>query len=145
MQPLSRLEDEREQLAAEYLRVLQEFSIELDTATNAITRNALAEFEDSVSRQEALSAKVRDIVTAINSSWDTVGQQFSSNENPELVRQINLTFKRFQHLNLRYAALLKHSSHSVALMSSLCRTYKADLPAASDAAQPKQQTWSCEA
>ncbi len=141
MHPLSRLEQEREQLAAEYLRILQEFSYEIDAATRAITRNALSEFEESVRRQEELSGKVREVVTAINASWE--GAKFSIPNNPQLSKQVGLALKHFQRLNLRYAALLKHSSHSIALMSSLCRTYSAEFPAASGT--ERKQTWSCEA
>ncbi len=144
MQSSSRLAQDREHLAAEYLRVLQEFSSEIDTATHAITRNALNELEESVRRQESLSLRLRESVAAISAGLEGSGPLFGAGDHPALEKQIRSAMNRFQQLNLRYAALLKHSSQSVSLMSSLCKTFGSELlPAAGT--QTKHQTLSCEA
>jgi hypothetical protein len=44
---------------------------------------------------------------------------------------------------LQYAALLKHSGRSIALLVSLCRTHTGQLPE-TGLSRSKCQTWSCE-
>ncbi len=144
MQSSSRLAQDREHLAAEYLRVLQEFSSEIDVATRAITHNALDQLEESVRRQESLSVRLRESVAAISAGLERSGRLFDPADNSALDKQIRFAMKRFQQLNLRYAALLKHSSQSVSLMSSLCKTFGSELPP-TPGTQVKHQTMSCEA
>jgi len=59
------------------------------------------------------------------------------------VRQIRIASDQLQRLNQRYAALLQHSSRSVALMASLFGSFKGQFQEASGP-RLKQQTWSCQ-
>ncbi len=50
----------------EYLQLLRLLACELERAMQAISRNSLPEFEESVRRQETLSARVTDIAKELN-------------------------------------------------------------------------------
>jgi hypothetical protein len=56
--------------------------------------------------------------------------------------QVQTAGDTLQKLNRRYAALLQHSSRSVALMASLFSSYKGQIKEASGPGL-KHQTWSC--
>jgi hypothetical protein len=61
---------------------------------------------------------------------------------PEMMQQVRVAGDALQNLNRRYAALLQHSSRSVALMASLFSSYKGQFKEASGP-RLKHQTWSC--
>jgi hypothetical protein len=61
----------------------------------------------------------------------------------DMTNQIQAASGVLQKLNLRYAALLQHSSRSVALMASLFSSFKGQFQEASGP-RLKHQTWSCQ-
>lgn len=132
-----------DQLAATYLRQLQALAFEISVAMDAITRNAISSFQDSVAKQEMLCAV---LVTMANSLME----QARVSRQPLLVlgdasveRKIRATSKAIRELNLEYAALLRHSGRSIALLVSLCRSHTGQHQEAGGA-RSKRQTWSCE-
>jgi len=61
----------------------------------------------------------------------------------DMMHQVLVAGDTLQKLNRRYAALLQHSSRSVALMASLFNSYKGQIKEASGP-RLKHQTWSCQ-
>ena len=51
-------DQDRESKAAEYLQALRSMTGELERAMQAIARNALADFEESIDSQQVLSARL---------------------------------------------------------------------------------------
>jgi hypothetical protein len=60
-----------------------------------------------------------------------------------LLQRVHAASNELQSLNRRYAALLKFSSHSVAMMVSLFSSYQGQIQEASGP-RLKLQTWSCQ-
>jgi hypothetical protein len=61
----------------------------------------------------------------------------------DMTRQIRSAGDTLQQLNRRYAALLQHSSRSVALMTSFFSSFHGQFQEASGP-RLKHQTWSCQ-
>ena len=131
-----------DQLAANYLQQLQALAFEISVAMDAIARNAITTFQESVAKQEMLCAVLANLA-------NTIGERVSSAERPPLLsdssvaRKIRVTTTAIRDLNLQYAALLNHSGRSIALLVSLCRSHTGQLQEAGGS-RSKRQTWSCE-
>jgi hypothetical protein len=131
-----------DQLAASYLQQLQALAFEISVAMDAIARNAITSFQESVAKQEMLCAVLANLA-------NTIGERVSSAERPPLLsdssvaRKIRVTTTAIRDLNLQYAALLKHSGRSIALLVSLCRSHTGQIQEAGGS-RSKRQTWSCE-
>ena len=61
----------------------------------------------------------------------------------DMMQQVRVAGDALQALNRRYAALLQHSSRSVALMASLFNSFQGKFKEASGP-RLKHQTWSCQ-
>jgi hypothetical protein len=132
-----------DQLAASYLQQLQALAFEISVAMDAIAKNAVASFQESVAKQEMLCAVLANLAK-------NIGVSGTSFEGPPVVlsdnsvaRKIEATTTAIRNLNLQYAALLKHSGRSIALLASLCRTHTGQLQE-TNLSRSKRQTWSCE-
>jgi hypothetical protein len=134
---------DRELKAAEYLQVLRALGLELERAMQAISRNALVEFEESVEAQQALSSRLGQLAGALAAPLAADSPKVDVRLDGEMTSQIQAASKTLEGLNRRYAALLEHSSRSVALMASLFRSFQGEFQEASGA-RSKQQTWSCQ-
>jgi hypothetical protein len=133
----------RDQLAATYLQQLQALAFEISVAMDAIAANALTSFQQSVAKQEMLCSVLANMA-------NTISERVRSSEQPLLVlsdssveRKIHSTSGAIRELNLQYAALLKHSGRSIALLLSLCRSHTGQFQEARGP-RSKRQTWSCE-
>jgi hypothetical protein len=132
----------RDQLAAAYLEQLQTLAVEIDVAMGAIATNALANFQESVAKQEMLCASLAMMASV-------VGKGFLSDLSLPPLLDVTIEAKiramtdAIRTLNLQYAALLKHSGRSIALLASLCRSHTGNAQEA-PGTKSKQQTWSCE-
>lgn len=135
---------DHDQLAASYLQQLQALAFEISVAMDAIARNAITSFQESVAKQEMLCTVLANLA-------NTIGAPVSSSEqllplglsDNSVARKIRATTTAIRDLNLQYAALLKHSGRSIALLVSLCRTHTGQLQEAGGS-RSKRQTWSCE-
>ncbi len=132
----------RNQLAAEYLRLLQSLAGELERAMHAIARNGLSELEESVSNQQALSTRLGMLVNGLCAPLESDPSGQEDVVGTELAGQIRGANHTLHTLNKRYAALLRHSSHSVDMMVSLCKSFTGNIQEGSGAGS-KHQTWSC--
>jgi hypothetical protein len=132
-----------DQLAASYLQQLHALAFEISVAMDAIARNAVASFQESVAKQEMLCAVLANLANSISApatSSERMPLGFSDNS---VARKIQATTTVIRDLNLQYAALLKHSGRSIALLVSLCRSHTGQFQEAG-LSRSKRQTWSCE-
>jgi hypothetical protein len=129
--------------AAEYLQLLRSLAGEMETAMQAIARNALPDIEESVAAQQSMSARLVELADELSAPLRSSPAASSIGIDEDLRRQILVSGDALQTLNRRYAALLQHSSRSVALMVSLFSSFKGQFKEASGP-RMKHQTWSCQ-
>jgi hypothetical protein len=120
---------------AEYLDRLQALALEISVAMEAIAANRLHTLKESVATQELLSASLAVMThqrrNAARSSSSTVEQE---------IREASIALL---DLNSQYAAVLRHSGRSIALLASLARNHTGQFEEARGS-RGKYQTWSCE-
>jgi hypothetical protein len=133
---------ERDRLAATYLQQLQSLALEISAAMDAIAANAVAKFQESVSKQEMLCFSLGQIADTVAKGHPSFRQSFRSYDS-SADQEIQAASEAIRKLNLRYAALLRHSGKSIELLASLGRNY---LGQTQEVRGPrlKRQTWSCE-
>jgi hypothetical protein len=136
-------DQDRESKAAEYLQALRSMTGELERAMQAIARNALSDFEESIDHQQVLSARLARLADDLSVSLQTQPAIARASMDEDMTRQIRSAGDTLQQLNRRYAALLQHSSRSVALMTSFFSSFHGQFQEASGP-RLKHQTWSCQ-
>lgn len=134
---------DRDLKAAEYLQSLRSMTDELERAMQAIARNALPEFEDSIDNQQVLSARLATLADDLCAPLEAETAIARAMIDEDMMHQIRSANETLQRLNQSYAALLQHSSRSVALMASLFSSFQGQFQEASGP-RLKQQTWSCQ-
>jgi hypothetical protein len=134
---------DRDLKAAEYLQSLRSMTSELERAMRAIARNALPEFEESIESQQVLSARLARLADDLCVPLEAKTAIARAAIDEDMMRQIRTADETLQRLNQRYAALLQHSSRSVALMASLFSSFQGQFQEASGP-RLKHQTWSCQ-
>ena len=134
---------DRNQMAAEYLQLLGCLAGELERAMHAIAENALPDLEESVANQQDLSSRLTVLVNQICIPLEAEATGSQASVDQSLIGQIRSASDSLQHLNRRYAALLQHSSRSVALMTALFNSLRGQIQEASGP-RLKYQTWSCQ-
>jgi hypothetical protein len=133
----------RDQLAAAYLQQLQALAFEISVAMDAIAANALTSFQESVAKQEMLCAVLATMASTISEAFRSSERPLQSPMDAAVDLKIRATSDAIRELNLQYAALLKHSGRSIALLASLCRSHTGQFQEARGP-RSKRQTWSCE-
>lgn len=133
----------QDHLAATYLQQLQALAVEISLAMDAIAGNSLNDLQGSIARQEMLCAALASAAKTIQSSPGSATRLSLAPADPATKRNIHSTVVAVQQLNLQYAALLRHSGKSIALLASLCRTHTGQFEGA-HGSRLKRQTWSCE-
>lgn len=117
------------------LNHLQTLASEIDVAIHCIGHNALGNLEESVAKQEMLCASLMSTGTKAAHTIPAA----RTIPTPELASAVANLGKR----SLHYAALLRHSGRSIALLSAHCNSH---IHPSQEAREPrsKHQTWSCE-
>ncbi len=134
---------DRKVKAAEYLELLRSMAAEMEKAMRAIAHNALPDLEESVASQQIMSARLLVLADEISPSLKSNPGNSPAGADADLMHQVLVAGDSLQKLNRRYAALLQHSSRSIALMASLFNSYKGQFKEASGPGL-KHQTWSCQ-
>jgi hypothetical protein len=134
---------DHDQFAAAYLLQLQTLAFEISVAMDAIAANALTSFQESVAKQEMLCGVVANMANTISKRFGSTGQPLLVLSDSSVESKIRATSEAIRELNLQYAALLRHSGRSIAILASLCRTHTGQFQEARGP-RPKRQTWSCE-
>jgi murein endopeptidase len=109
----------------------------------AISCNALADLEDSVANQQVLSVRLGELANDLCVPLETGSANSQAGIDEDLKHQIGAASDALQKLNQRYAALLRHSSRSVALMASLFSSFQGQFQEASGPGS-HHKTWSCQ-
>jgi hypothetical protein len=133
----------RNRKAAEYLQLLGALAAELEKAMHAIAHNALPDLEESVANQQALSGRLTSLVNQVCIPLEAAAPISQRCLDEDMIRQIRSASCSLQQLNRRYAALLQHSSRSVAQMAALFNSVRGQIREASGS-RLKVQTWSCQ-
>jgi len=133
---------DRNRKLAEYLQLLRLMAFELDRAMKAITLNSLTALEESIANQQVFSERLAELSEDLSSPAGERPLASAPPANSDLTEQIFAASDALQSLNRRYSGLLKHSSHSVALMVSLFSSFQGQMQEDSGP-RLKQQTWSC--
>jgi hypothetical protein len=134
---------DRKVKAAEYLELLRSLATEMEKAMRAIAHHALSDLEESVASQQIMSARLLVLADEISPSIKSNPGASPAGADADMMLQVQVAGDTLQKLNRRYAALLEHSSRSVALMASLFSSYKGQFKEASGP-RLKHQTWSCQ-
>jgi hypothetical protein len=129
--------------AAEYLQTLRDLAHELERAMQAIARNALAEFEESLANQQSICSRLGELVHDLSAPLEVQSTAIDTAFDRDMTSQVQAASGTLQKLNYRYAVLLQHSSRSVELMASLFSSFKGQFQEASGPGL-KHQTWSCQ-
>jgi hypothetical protein len=133
----------RDLLAATYLQQLQALAAEIPIAMDAIAAHALPTLQESIARQESLCASLGTMAAAFGDGPQTGAESPAALADAAVDAKIRAARRAVVELNTQYAALLKHSGRSIALLISLCRSHTGNFQ---EALGPrlKHQTWSCE-
>lgn len=135
--------EHRESKATEYLQALRSMTAEIERAIQATAHNALSDLEESIDRQQVLSARLARLADDLAAPLQAQSTIALPATDEDIMHQIETAGETLQQLNRRYGALLQHSSRSVTLMTSLFRSFHGQFQ---EAFGPrfKQQTWSCQ-
>lgn len=134
---------QRDQIAATYLQQMQELASEISAAMDAIATNKIAKLRECIARQEVLCADLATMANTVSSDLRSSPMPSSFGIDPTIERRIQAAGDSIRELNLQYAALLKHSGRSIALLSLLCNS-QAGRFQEDRIPRLKRQTWSCE-
>lgn len=127
----------------EYLQLLGSMAFELERAMSAISENSIKGLEESLANQEVFSTRLVELADDLNKPIEQVPAAGPVSIDDGIKKQILAASAALKNLNRRYAALLKFSSHSVALMVSLFSSYQGQFQEGSGP-RLKLQTWSCQ-
>jgi hypothetical protein len=133
----------RDQLAATYLLQLQALACEISVAIDSIAANALTRFQESVAKQEMLCDSLVTMARPGSGGIRSSQPSLLLPTDASVDLKIRETSAAIRELNLQYAALLKHSGKSIALLASLFRTHTGQFQEARGP-RLKHQTWSCD-
>lgn len=135
--------EDRNAKLGEYLEHLQSMALELERSMQAIGENSLVPLEDSIANQQMLATRLSDLARSLSTSSAQAPKAVAGSDDKALMLNIRSAAEKLHNLNQSYAALLRHSSHSVGLMISLFRSFRGQMQEDSGAGL-KQQTWSCQ-
>ena len=127
----------------EYLQLLHSMSFELERAIAAISRNSVEALEESLVNQEAFSTRLLELADDVSAHSRQIAPGPPAAVDEGLMCRVTAASDTLQLLNRRYAALLKYSSRSVALMVSLFSSYQGNFQEDSGS-RLGPQTWSCQ-
>jgi hypothetical protein len=127
----------------EYLQLLRSMAFELERAMSAISENSIHALEGSLANQEAFSTRLVELADDLGRPVLQEAVTVRGSANDDLLQRVNAASNELQSLNRRYSALLKFSSHSVAMMVSLFSSYQGQIQEVSGS-RLKLQTWSCQ-
>ena len=130
-------------LGAAYLLQLQALAFEISVAMDAIATNAPTSLQESVAKQEMLCSVLANMAKTIRQKTGSSGQPLLVLSDSSIEPRIRAASEAIRELNLQYAALLRHSGRSIALLASLCRSHTGQFQEARGP-RSKRQTWSCE-
>jgi len=140
---ISTIVQDRNSKLEEYLQLLRSMAFELERAMSAISENSIHALEGSLANQEAFSTRLVELADDLSRPLQPGPLTVRGSADDSLLQRVNAASSELQSLNRRYSALLKFSSHSVAMMVSLFSSYQGQIQEVSGP-RLKMQTWSCQ-
>jgi hypothetical protein len=107
-----------EDSAALFWECLEAMRQEIAVAMGAIESNSLQRLRESISNQEGLCSHLEILAVAAFRR----GGELQSASSP-VIGQIFQSSRKLQTIVLDYAALLRHSGRSIAVLAALCRCH----------------------
>jgi hypothetical protein len=115
--------------AASYLECLDKLRQEIAVSIGAIASNSLEHLRESVSNQEALCSRLHILIMAAQSRQSFCPGPVSLKAPPTPIdREISEAWRKLNTSIVDYAALRRHSGKSIAILASLCRSYRGAFP-----------------
>ena len=133
---------DRDDRTRDYLETAHSLVRELERAMLAISCNGLSDLEESLAEQEVLTIRLRSIRRQLWVVNDTQPACLRPIPDRELPGDLVTAHAELQAVNRVYEAVLGHSSHSAAQMTTLLGSVKGNFQEASGPRR-KYQTWSC--
>ncbi len=133
-----------DELAFEYLTMSRSLAAEMTFAMECIASNAMPEFKESVRRQVVLSGSLEEMAGKMARSIQATGPRLSFANTSSFDAEIKAVWRELRERNVRYAALLSHSSKSIDQLTNLCKSFLGQVPGVSESGV-NCQTWYCEA
>jgi len=127
----------------EYLQLLHSMAFELERAMSAISQNSIKSLEDSLANQEVFSNRLLELADDLGEQREQDTRSYPVAGDETLMCRVKAAADNLQTLNRRYAALLKFSSRSVAMMVSLFSSYQGKFEE-DPGSRLKHETWSCQ-
>jgi hypothetical protein len=140
---ISTIDQERNSKLEEYLQLLRFMAFELERAMSAISENSIQALEGSLANQEAFSTRLVELADDLSRPVQQGPLTVRGSADNSLMQRVHDASSELQSLNRRYSALLRFSSHSVAMMVSLFSSYQGQIQEVSGP-RLKLQTWSCQ-
>jgi hypothetical protein len=140
---ISTIVQDRNSQLEEYLQLLRSMAFELERAMSAISENSIQALEGSLANQEAFSTRLVELADDLSMPVQQGPLTIRGAADDYLLQKVHAAGNELQSLNRRYSALLKFSSHSVAMMVSLFSSYQGQIQEVSGP-RLKLQTWSCQ-
>jgi hypothetical protein len=140
---ISKIVQDRNSKLEEYFQLLRSMAFELERAMSAISENSVQALEGSLANQEAFSTRLVELADDLARPVPQGQLTVRGSADDDLVQRVHAASSELQSLNCRYSALLKFSSHSVAMMVSLFSSYQGQIQEVSGP-RLKLQTWSCQ-
>jgi len=110
---------------------------------DAIAANQIPKLRESVARQEVLCANLATMANTVSEELRSHPAPARSGIDHSIDKKIQTASKAIHELNQQYAALLRHSGKSIALLSLLCNSHAGRFQG-DRIPRSKRQTWSCE-
>jgi hypothetical protein len=96
------------------VKLLEDLEKEIETATNAVARNKLGDFEESLWRQETTCARLKRSIAAISPATPGATGRASLREAATCIRARTQVYEK----------LITQSSRSTAILQHLCSLYR---------------------
>src|SRR5271157_4939300 len=90
----------RDQIAATYLRQMQELAFEISAAMDAIAANKLSKLQDCIARQEVLCAELSTAADIVSDGLRSAQTPQRSGIDPSIQRKIQAAGNAIRELNL---------------------------------------------
>ena len=129
-------------LEEQYLAVLRDLCAATEEATDGLTANSLPGLREATSRQEALAARLQEMLNGSAPLREAFALPPGSGGADALSGEILSMHRKLAVLNRRHAALLSRLRRSVELSLAVCRSCTGNFEGSSPAAP--HRTWSCE-
>ena len=127
-----------------YLHTMEELSLQLEQAMQAIVARSLSAFEENVSRQRRTCAQLLALPRYSGPDHDSGCANSESSVDADLTDRIAAAREALQTLNKRYSALLGHTGETMRLLARLRGGYDVSTMAGSVSFPAGRSTWSCE-